>query len=173
MSKTSYFLCYDPPTIKRIFERLRNFDSPGSYPAACGTYSILHVRDVTTGYDSSQLNKKSVSCRGFVGSCGSDSSRVTSLPSRCCCSVWLAFSLMVNLFWFYVFGHLECFLKDDIKMLRKKCKICRVFRCSVGSAQQGKGKIGLQAWKLWDGKRGLPLDLEALRVCLPAVGFAP
>ncbi|XP_053163607.1 glucose 1,6-bisphosphate synthase [Hemicordylus capensis] len=60
ISKTSYFLCYDPPTIKRIFERLRNFDSPNSYPALCGTYGILHVRDVTTGYDSSQLNKKSV-----------------------------------------------------------------------------------------------------------------
>lgn len=60
MSKTSYFLCYDPPTIKKIFDRLRNFDSPGSYPACCGPYSILHIRDVTTGYDSSQLNKKSV-----------------------------------------------------------------------------------------------------------------
>ncbi|XP_063162075.1 glucose 1,6-bisphosphate synthase [Candoia aspera] len=60
LSKTSYFLCYDPPTIKRIFERLRNFDLPDSYPASCGTYRILHVRDVTTGYDSSQLKKKSV-----------------------------------------------------------------------------------------------------------------
>uniref|UniRef100_A0A8C3LSU2 Phosphoglucomutase 2 like 1 n=1 Tax=Chrysolophus pictus TaxID=9089 RepID=A0A8C3LSU2_CHRPC len=60
ISKTSYFLCYDPPTIKRIFERLRNFDGPQSYPKFCGDYSILHVRDITTGYDSSQPNKKSV-----------------------------------------------------------------------------------------------------------------
>ncbi|KAM4787856.1 glucose 1,6-bisphosphate synthase isoform 2-T2 [Cyanocitta cristata] len=60
ISKTSYFLCYDPPTIKRIFERLRNFDGPQSYPSCCGVYNILHVRDITTGYDSSQLNKKSV-----------------------------------------------------------------------------------------------------------------
>ncbi|XP_027761970.1 glucose 1,6-bisphosphate synthase [Empidonax traillii] len=60
ISKTSYFLCYDPPTIKRIFERLRNFDGPQSYPKCCGVYNVLHVRDVTTGYDSSQLNKKSV-----------------------------------------------------------------------------------------------------------------
>ncbi|XP_074996550.1 glucose 1,6-bisphosphate synthase isoform X4 [Calonectris borealis] len=60
ISKTSYFLCYDPPTIKRIFEKLRNFDAPQSYPKFCGIYNILHVRDVTTGYDSSQLNKKSV-----------------------------------------------------------------------------------------------------------------
>lgn len=60
MSKTSYFLCYDPPTIKNIFERLRNFDSPKEYPKFCGAFTILHVRDVTTGYDSSQPNKKSV-----------------------------------------------------------------------------------------------------------------
>ncbi|KFQ60202.1 Glucose 1,6-bisphosphate synthase, partial [Pelecanus crispus] len=60
ISKTSYFLCYDPPTIKRIFEKLRNFDSPQSYPKFCGIYNILHVRDITTGYDSSQPNKKSV-----------------------------------------------------------------------------------------------------------------
>nr|XP_056714344.1 glucose 1,6-bisphosphate synthase [Euleptes europaea] len=60
ISKTSYFLCYDPATIKRIFERLRNFGSPNSYPECCGAYGILHVRDVTTGYDNSQPNKKSV-----------------------------------------------------------------------------------------------------------------
>ncbi|KFM00908.1 Glucose 1,6-bisphosphate synthase, partial [Aptenodytes forsteri] len=60
ISKTSYFLCYDPPTIKRIFEKLRNFDAPQSYPKFCGIYNILHVRDITTGYDSSQPNKKSV-----------------------------------------------------------------------------------------------------------------
>ncbi|KFO24030.1 glucose 1,6-bisphosphate synthase [Fukomys damarensis] len=60
MSKTSYFLCYDPPVIKNIFERLRNFDSPKEYPKFCGAFAILHIRDVTTGYDSSQPNKKSV-----------------------------------------------------------------------------------------------------------------
>ncbi|XP_014395854.1 PREDICTED: glucose 1,6-bisphosphate synthase [Myotis brandtii] len=60
ISKTSYFLCYDPNTIKSIFERLRNFDSPKEYPKFCGTFAILHTRDVTTGYDSSQPNKKSV-----------------------------------------------------------------------------------------------------------------
>lgn len=66
ISKTSYFLCYDPPTIKRIFEKLRNFDAPQSYPKFCGIYNILHVRDVTTGYDSSQPNKKSVSYKEFL-----------------------------------------------------------------------------------------------------------
>ncbi|XP_056417052.1 glucose 1,6-bisphosphate synthase [Hyla sarda] len=58
ISKTSYFLCYDPSTIKRIFERLRNYSGPKQYPQACGAYGVLHVRDVTMGYDSSQLNKK-------------------------------------------------------------------------------------------------------------------
>ncbi|KAM3933214.1 glucose 1,6-bisphosphate synthase [Leptodactylus fuscus] len=58
ISRTSYFLCYDPTTIKRIFERLRNYSGPKQYPQACGAYGILHVRDVTMGYDSSQQNKK-------------------------------------------------------------------------------------------------------------------
>uniref|UniRef100_A0A8C0WBU0 Alpha-D-phosphohexomutase alpha/beta/alpha domain-containing protein n=1 Tax=Castor canadensis TaxID=51338 RepID=A0A8C0WBU0_CASCN len=47
MSKTSYFL-------------LRNFESPKEYPKFCGKFAILHIRDVTTGYDSSQPNKQSV-----------------------------------------------------------------------------------------------------------------
>lgn len=58
ISETSYFLCYDPSTIKRIFERLRNYSGPKQYPQACGAYGVLHVRDVTMGYDSGQQNKK-------------------------------------------------------------------------------------------------------------------
>ncbi|KAM4698984.1 glucose 1,6-bisphosphate synthase [Discoglossus pictus] len=57
ISKTSYFLCYDPATIKRIFERLRNYSGPKKYPDFCGPYGILHVRDATMGYDSCQQNK--------------------------------------------------------------------------------------------------------------------
>ncbi|XP_067889104.1 glucose 1,6-bisphosphate synthase isoform X2 [Heterodontus francisci] len=60
ISKTSYFKCYDPATIKKIFDRLRNYGSENQYPHLCGSFEILHVRDVTTGYDSSQPNKKSV-----------------------------------------------------------------------------------------------------------------
>ncbi|XP_030055852.1 glucose 1,6-bisphosphate synthase [Microcaecilia unicolor] len=60
ISKTSYFMCYDPATIRRIFERLRNFSCPKEYPQFCGRYGVLHIRDSTTGYDNSQLNKKSV-----------------------------------------------------------------------------------------------------------------
>ncbi|XP_069825577.1 glucose 1,6-bisphosphate synthase [Dendropsophus ebraccatus] len=58
ISRTSYFLCYDPSTIKRIFDRLRNYSGPRQYPQTCGASGVLHVRDVTMGYDSSQQNKK-------------------------------------------------------------------------------------------------------------------
>lgn len=60
LSKTSYVVCNDPPTIQRIFGRIRNFDGKGSYPKTCGGVQILHVRDVTTGYDSSQPDLRSV-----------------------------------------------------------------------------------------------------------------
>ncbi|XP_069059902.1 glucose 1,6-bisphosphate synthase [Pleurodeles waltl] len=60
ISKTSYFICHDPATIKRIFERLRNFGSPKQYPEFCGSYRVLYIRDITTGYDTSQKDKKCV-----------------------------------------------------------------------------------------------------------------
>ncbi|XP_030008249.1 glucose 1,6-bisphosphate synthase [Sphaeramia orbicularis] len=60
ISKTSYVVCKDPPTIQRIFTRIRNFDGEGSYPKTCGGIRIVHVRDVTTGYDSSQPDLRSV-----------------------------------------------------------------------------------------------------------------
>ncbi|XP_069390882.1 glucose 1,6-bisphosphate synthase isoform X2 [Paralichthys olivaceus] len=60
VSKTSYVVCNHPPTILKIFGRIRNFDGEGSYPKTCGGISIVHVRDVTTGYDSSQTDFRSV-----------------------------------------------------------------------------------------------------------------
>ncbi|XP_061105969.1 glucose 1,6-bisphosphate synthase-like isoform X2 [Conger conger] len=60
ISKTSYVICRDPPTIKRIFTRLRNWEGEAGYPKSCRGYSISHIRDVTTGYDSSRPNQKSV-----------------------------------------------------------------------------------------------------------------
>lgn len=60
VSKTSYVICNDPPTIQKIFSRIRNFDGEGLYPKTCGGVQIVHVRDVTTGYDSSQPNLRSV-----------------------------------------------------------------------------------------------------------------
>ncbi|XP_030633648.1 glucose 1,6-bisphosphate synthase [Chanos chanos] len=60
ISKTSYVICNDPPTVKRIFSRLRNFEGENVYPKSCSGYCITHIRDVTTGYDSSQPDKKCV-----------------------------------------------------------------------------------------------------------------
>uniref|UniRef100_H3D0W1 Phosphoglucomutase 2-like 1 n=1 Tax=Tetraodon nigroviridis TaxID=99883 RepID=H3D0W1_TETNG len=60
LAKTSYVICKDPPTIKSIFNRIRNFGGQGSYPKTCSGVQIVHVRDVTTGYDSSQPDLRSV-----------------------------------------------------------------------------------------------------------------
>lgn len=62
VSQTSYVLCDDPPTIQRIFSRLRSFGgAESSYPQDCGGVPVLQVRDVTTGYDSSRPDGRSVS----------------------------------------------------------------------------------------------------------------
>uniref|UniRef100_A0A1B0CBD0 Phosphoglucomutase/phosphomannomutase n=2 Tax=Lutzomyia longipalpis TaxID=7200 RepID=A0A1B0CBD0_LUTLO len=57
---TSYFICYDPQVIVKIFERIRNFSGEGTYPTSIlnGTYPIKYVRDLTTGIDTSQPNGK-------------------------------------------------------------------------------------------------------------------
>ncbi|XP_035856956.1 glucose 1,6-bisphosphate synthase isoform X1 [Sander lucioperca] len=60
VSKTSYVICNDPPTIQKIFSRIRNFDGDASYPKTCGGVRIVHIRDVTTGYDSSRPDRRSV-----------------------------------------------------------------------------------------------------------------
>lgn len=57
VTRNSYVKCYDPPTIARIFERLRN---GGKYWDACGDFAIAAIRDLTTGYDSSQPDHKAV-----------------------------------------------------------------------------------------------------------------
>uniref|UniRef100_A0A7N6ATD6 Phosphoglucomutase 2-like 1 n=1 Tax=Anabas testudineus TaxID=64144 RepID=A0A7N6ATD6_ANATE len=60
VAETSYVICNDPPTIQKIFNRIRNFDGERSYPKMCGGVRIIHVRDATTGYDSSQPDLRSV-----------------------------------------------------------------------------------------------------------------
>ncbi|XP_037126640.1 glucose 1,6-bisphosphate synthase [Syngnathus acus] len=60
MSRTSYVICNDAVTIRRIFARIRDFDGSSSYPDACGGVRVVHVRDVNTGYDSSQADSRSV-----------------------------------------------------------------------------------------------------------------
>lgn len=44
-----------------MFERLRNFKGPNTYPQECGGISVTAVRDLTTGFDSNQANNKAVS----------------------------------------------------------------------------------------------------------------
>ncbi|MGH0162754.1 UNVERIFIED_CONTAM: hypothetical protein FKN15_064570 [Acipenser sinensis] len=56
----SYFICHDSKTIKQLFERLRNFEGENTYPKTCGSFEVSGVRDLTTGYDSSQADKKAV-----------------------------------------------------------------------------------------------------------------
>eukprot|EP00064_Thunnus_orientalis_P013387 superscaffoldBa00002171_g13426 len=61
ISKNSYFICHDQDVIRSLFERLRNYSGEkDSYPTKCGRFSISAVRDLTTGYDSNQPDKKAV-----------------------------------------------------------------------------------------------------------------
>ncbi|XP_028902350.1 phosphoglucomutase-2 [Ornithorhynchus anatinus] len=60
IAKTSYFICHDQKIIKGLFEHLRNYDGKNNYPKTCGKFEISGVRDLTTGYDSSQPDKKAI-----------------------------------------------------------------------------------------------------------------
>lgn len=60
VSNNSYFLCYDPEVIKKIFDRLRNYDGSGKYPEKLGKFGVKYVRDLTTGYDNSQPDEKAI-----------------------------------------------------------------------------------------------------------------
>ncbi|XP_035001792.1 phosphoglucomutase-2 [Hippoglossus stenolepis] len=61
ISKNSYFICHDQDVIRSLFERLRKYGGQkDSYPTECGRFSISAVRDLTTGYDSNQPDKKAV-----------------------------------------------------------------------------------------------------------------
>ncbi|KAG5286304.1 hypothetical protein AALO_G00013360 [Alosa alosa] len=60
ITKNSYFICHDQKTISQLFERLRNFSGPNTYPKECGGISVTAVRDLTTGFDSSQPSNTAV-----------------------------------------------------------------------------------------------------------------
>lgn len=64
ISNNSYFLCYEQPVIKNLFERLRTFTGqPNTYPESLlnGKYEVKFVRDLMTpGYDSSQPDQKAI-----------------------------------------------------------------------------------------------------------------
>ncbi|KAJ7074390.1 hypothetical protein C8F01DRAFT_1100349 [Mycena amicta] len=53
-TSNSYFVCRDPPTIDKIFKRLRNYetDNGRSYPREIAGMAITSIVDLTTGYDS-------------------------------------------------------------------------------------------------------------------------
>lgn len=94
ITKASYFICHDQNTIKKLFENLRNYDGKNNYPKTCGKFEISGIRDLTTGYDDSQPNKKAVSTVCGKGSCLSSSilwkiSPLLSLPVLywSCCEV--------------------------------------------------------------------------------------
>lgn len=62
-SNNSYFLCYEPDKIVRIFERIRNWEGKsGAYPQhiLAGKYKIASIRDLTTGIDTSEPDGKSL-----------------------------------------------------------------------------------------------------------------
>uniref|UniRef100_A0AAZ3P8F9 Phosphoglucomutase 2 n=1 Tax=Oncorhynchus tshawytscha TaxID=74940 RepID=A0AAZ3P8F9_ONCTS len=62
ITKNSYFICHDQAVIRAMFDRLRHYDNQEdvSYPRQCGGVAITAVRDLTTGYDSSQADNKAV-----------------------------------------------------------------------------------------------------------------
>ncbi|XP_064860560.1 phosphopentomutase-like [Oncorhynchus nerka] len=62
ITKNSYFICHDQAVIRAMFDRLRHYGNQEdvSYPRQCGGVAITAVRDLTTGYDSSQADNKAV-----------------------------------------------------------------------------------------------------------------
>uniref|UniRef100_A0A8K9X7P1 Phosphoglucomutase 2 n=1 Tax=Oncorhynchus mykiss TaxID=8022 RepID=A0A8K9X7P1_ONCMY len=62
ITKNSYFICHDQEVIRAMFDRLRHYGNQEdvSYPRQCGGVAITAVRDLTTGYDSSQADNKAV-----------------------------------------------------------------------------------------------------------------
>ncbi|CRG99678.1 phosphoglucomutase, putative [Plasmodium relictum] len=57
VSNNGYYIVLDPNDIASIFNEFR---SNGAYKTTLGSHKIVHIRDLTTGYDSSTPDKKSV-----------------------------------------------------------------------------------------------------------------
>ncbi len=68
VSNDGYFICHDPATITRIFDKIRYGDAPGvskdgfphalAYPTEIGGSKVVYVRDLTIGYDSATVDHK-------------------------------------------------------------------------------------------------------------------
>jgi len=54
-ARNSYVICGDPVVTGRIFDRLR---AGGDYLWQCGDFKVEHIRDLTTGFDSSNSDGK-------------------------------------------------------------------------------------------------------------------
>ncbi|XP_072171272.1 phosphopentomutase-like [Diadema setosum] len=59
VSRNSYYICHNPETINAIFARIRTLDQE-SYPSSVGGSKVTSVRDLTTGHDSRQPDKKAI-----------------------------------------------------------------------------------------------------------------
>ncbi|SBT34133.1 phosphoglucomutase, putative [Plasmodium ovale wallikeri] len=57
VSNNGYYIVLDPNDIVNIFNEFR---CQGSYKTTLGSYKIIHIRDLTTGYDSTTSDKKSL-----------------------------------------------------------------------------------------------------------------
>ncbi|XP_023232490.1 phosphoglucomutase-2-like [Centruroides sculpturatus] len=60
VSNNSYYICHDQLVINAMFDRLRNFNGPDSYPTNLQQYKIQGIRDLTTGYDNTQPDNKAI-----------------------------------------------------------------------------------------------------------------
>jgi phosphomannomutase len=56
--QTKYFFCYQTPVMESIFARLRTGGKDKGYLTQCGAFKIKHVRDQTTGFDSSETDSR-------------------------------------------------------------------------------------------------------------------
>ncbi|KAF8820287.1 glucosephosphate-mutase GPM2 [Cardiosporidium cionae] len=53
-TRNSYFFCYDPDEIVKVFDTYRN---KGAYKWKIGGFEVASIRDVTTGFDSNRVDK--------------------------------------------------------------------------------------------------------------------
>ncbi|CAB4384192.1 unnamed protein product [Rhizophagus irregularis] len=73
VSDNSYFICYSPQTIDKIFNKIRFGEKPIksselnypytyqlSYPSTLAGYKITYIRDLTIGYDTSKPDSKAI-----------------------------------------------------------------------------------------------------------------
>jgi len=59
-SLNSYYICHEPAVTASIFTRIRRMGPAEGYPDQLGGARVTGVRDLTTGYDSTQPDKKAI-----------------------------------------------------------------------------------------------------------------